>query len=180
VTEARAFKAEIEEVLVDRSGTRFAKVLAGMKRGLTEAEMAQEAITAGEPIRADGIAAVRRIVRLVLSDELVTAPSDAEEQANLYRELLNHQCSPGLRQHITTRLTQLKAVGPNVSMTPLGAGRLGANDVTAGEARSAMRRMLSGSRGRVPLTATTQFPWPADGDVVEFRFQATSGQQPKK
>jgi hypothetical protein len=43
VTEARAFKAEIEEVLVDRSGTRFAKVLAGMKRGLTEAEMAQEA-----------------------------------------------------------------------------------------------------------------------------------------
>ena len=92
--------------------------------------MAQEAITAAEPIRADGIAAVRRIVRLALNDELVTAPSDAEEQANLYRELLNHRCSPGLLQHITTRLTQLRAVGPNGRMTPSGAGRLGANDAS--------------------------------------------------
>ena len=95
--------------------------------------MAEEAITAVEPIRADGIAAVRRIVRLALNDELVTAPSDAEEQANLYRELLNHRCSPGLLQHITTRLTQLRAVGPNVRMTPLGAGRLGAKDASRRE-----------------------------------------------
>lgn len=133
MTESRPFEAEIEEVLVGHSGTRFAKVLAGMKRGLTDAEMAQEAITAGEPIRADGIGAVRRIVRLALNDELVTAPSEAEEQANLYRELLNHRCSAGLRQHITTRLTQLQAVGPNVRMTPLGAGRLGANDASRRE-----------------------------------------------
>lgn len=131
--ESRPFGAEIEEILVGHSSTRFAKVLVGMKRGLTDAEMAQEALTAGEPIRADSIGAVRRIVRLTLSDELVTAPSEAEEQANLFRELLNHRCSPGLRQHITTRLTQLRAVGPNVRMTPLGAGRLGANDASRRE-----------------------------------------------
>jgi len=121
------FRSEIEDVLIRYSSTRFAKVLKGMNRGLTDAEMAQEAVAAGEPIRADGIAAVRRIVRLTLSDELVTAPSDAEEQANVFRELLNHQCSPGLLQHIRTRLTQLKEVGPNVRMTPLGEGHLGAN-----------------------------------------------------
>jgi hypothetical protein len=96
VTTSRLFQSEIEDVLVDHSSTRFAKVLAGMKRGLTDVEMAQESIAASEPIRADSVASVRRIVRLTLNDELVTAPSEAEEQANLYRELLNHQCSPGI------------------------------------------------------------------------------------
>ena len=122
------FQAEIEQILVDHPRTRFAKVLLGMRRGLTDAEMAQEAHAAGESIRADSIAAVRRIVRLTLSDELVTAPSEAEEQANLYRELLNYPRSPELRQHVTTRLTQLRALGPNVRLTPLGDVRLGAND----------------------------------------------------
>ena len=93
-------------------------------------EMAQEAKAAGESIRADSIAAVRRIVRLTLSDELVTAPSDAEEQANMYRGLLNYRCSPELLQHVTTRLTQLGALGPNVRFAPLGEGRLGANDAS--------------------------------------------------
>jgi hypothetical protein len=32
------------------------------------------------------------------------------------------------RRHVTTRLTQLRALGPNVRMTPLGDVRLGAND----------------------------------------------------
>lgn len=121
------FRAEIEDILANHSHTRVGKVAAGMKRGLTDNEMALEAVAAGEPIRAASIAAVRRIVRLTLCDELVTAPSDAEYQANAFRELLNHPCSPGLRQHITTRLTQLRALGPDVKMTPLGAGYLGAN-----------------------------------------------------
>ena len=46
---------------------------------------------------------VRRIVLLSLNDELVTAPSETEEQANVYRELLNYSRSPELDQHITTR-----------------------------------------------------------------------------
>lgn len=121
------FRSEIEDILINRSSTRFAKVLLGTNRELTNAEMALEAAAAGEPIRADGIAAVRRIVNLTLRDELVRAPSDAEEQANVFRELLNHSCSPGLLQHIRTRLTQLQEVGPNVRMTPLGEGHLGAN-----------------------------------------------------
>jgi hypothetical protein len=62
------------------------------------------------------IAAVRRIVLLSLNDELVTAPSEAEEQANVYRELLNYSRSPELDQHITTRLTLLQAIGPNVRL----------------------------------------------------------------
>jgi hypothetical protein len=131
--ESRPFRAEIEEILVNHSSTRFAKVLKGMNRGLTDAEMAKEALAAGEPIRADSNAAVARIVRLTLSDQLVTAPSEAEEQANVFRELVNHRCSPGLLQHVTTRLTQLQAVGPNVKMTPLGAGHLGANGASQRE-----------------------------------------------
>lgn len=88
---------------------------------------------AEQSIRADGIAAVRRIVSLTLSDELVTAPSEAEEQANMYRELLNYPRSLELDQHITTRLTQLRALGPNVRLTPLGDVRLGANDTSRPE-----------------------------------------------
>jgi hypothetical protein len=127
VTDSNPIRSEIEQILSDHPRTRFAKVLLGMRRDLSDDEMAQEAVAAGEPIRADGIAAVRRIVRLSLSDELVTAPSEAEEQANFFRELLNHRCSPGLRQYIRTRLTELQTVGPNVRMTPLGEGHLGAN-----------------------------------------------------
>jgi hypothetical protein len=130
VTDSNPFRVEIEQILTDHPRTRFAKVLLGMKRGLTDDEMAKEAQAAGESIRADSIAPVRRIVRLTLGDELVTAPSEAEEQANLYRELLNYSRSPELRQHITTRLTQLRALGPNVRFTPLGEVRLGANHAT--------------------------------------------------
>jgi hypothetical protein len=133
VTDSNPFRAEIEQILADHPRTRFAKVLLGMKRGLTDVEMAQEADAAGESIRADSIAAVRRIVSLTLSDELVTAPSEAEEQANLYRELLHYRRSPELRQHVTTRLTQLRALGPNVRLTPLGDVRLGAKDASRRE-----------------------------------------------
>jgi hypothetical protein len=122
------FRDEIEQILSDHSRTRFAKVVLGMTRGLSDVEMAQEADAAGQSIRADGIASVRRIVRLTLNDELVTAPSEAEEQANMYRELLNYPRSLELDQHITTRLTQLRALGPNVRLSPLGDVRLGAND----------------------------------------------------
>lgn len=121
------FKDEIEQILFAHPRTRIAKVLIGMRRGLTDAEMAEEAKLANEPIRADSIAAVRRIVELTLNGELVTAPSDAEEQAALYRELLNYPRSPELRQHVMTRLAQLQALNPKIRITPLGDVRLGAN-----------------------------------------------------
>jgi hypothetical protein len=122
------FRAEIEQILTTHPRTRFAKVMLGMKRGLTDVEMSQEATAAGEPIRADGIAAVRRIVRLTLNGEFVTAPSEAEEQSNLFRELLNYPRSPELQQHINACLAHLGTVGPNVRTTPLGQSHLGAND----------------------------------------------------
>ena len=122
------FRTEIEQILLAHPRTRFAKVLSGMKRGLTDEQMSQEASATGESIRADSIASVRKLVRLTLSGELVNAPTWAEEQANLYRELLNYPRSPELHQHITTRLTQLRTLGPNVRMTPLGDVRLGAKD----------------------------------------------------
>jgi hypothetical protein len=133
VTDSNPFRAEIELILAEHPRTRFAKVLLGMKRGLTDAEMAQEAQAAGESIRADSIAAVRRIVSLTLGDKLVTAPSEAEEQSNLYRELLNYPRSPELHQHVNSRLTRLRGLGPNVRMTPLGDVRLGANDASRPE-----------------------------------------------
>ncbi|ODQ90264.1 hypothetical protein [Mycolicibacterium holsaticum] len=128
MSDPNPIRSEIEQILLSHPRTRFAKVLRGMKDRLDDHQMSQKAHTEGQPIRADGIAAVRRIVSLTLKDELVTAPSQAEEQSNLYRELLNYPRSPELQQHIVTRLTQLQAIGPNVRMTPLGESRLGAND----------------------------------------------------
>jgi hypothetical protein len=133
VTDSNPFRSEIEQIFTDHPRTRFAKVLLGVNRGLTDADMAQEAHADGESIRADSIAAVRRIVLLSLNDELVTAPSEAEEQANVYRELLNYSRSPELNQHIITRLTLLQAIGPNVKLTPLGDVRLGANNAARPE-----------------------------------------------
>src|ERR1700754_2909940 len=120
------FRAEIEQILLTHQRTRYAKVLNGMKRGLTDAEMSQEADAAGEPCNADSIAYVRRLVRLTLADERVPAPSDAEGQAGIYRELLNYRPSDELRQHTMARLTQLQQLDPSVKLTPLGDGYLGA------------------------------------------------------
>lgn len=127
MSDRNQFRTEIEQILLSHPRTRFAKVLQGMKDGLDDDTMSQKAHAEGQPIRADSIAAVRRIMSLTLDDKLVTAPSEAEEQSNVYRELLNYPRSPELQQHIVTRLTHLQAVGPNVRMTPLGDSRLGAN-----------------------------------------------------
>ena len=67
-------------------------------------------------------------MRLTLADELVPAPSDAEGQAGIYRELLNYRPSDELRQHIMARLTRLQQLGPSVKLTPLGDGYLGAKN----------------------------------------------------
>lgn len=99
-----------------------------MLRGLSDAEMAKEAAEAGEPISADSIANVRRLVRLSMDDKLVPAPSDAEGQAGLYRELLNYRRSPELTQHIKTKLAKLQELDPKILLTPLGHVHLGAND----------------------------------------------------
>lgn len=128
VPEPNPLRAEIEQILLTHQRTRYAKVLSGMKRGLTDGKMSEEADAAGEPCSADSIAYVRRLVRLTLDDELVPAPSDAEGQAGMYRELLNYRRSPGLRQHIMTRLTQLQQLDRSVKLTPLGDVHLGAND----------------------------------------------------
>lgn len=133
MTGPNPFRSEMEQILIDHPRTRYAKVLLGMRRGLTDLEMSEEAHATGEPCRPDNITAVRRTVRLTLDDELVSAPSDAEGQAGLYREFLNYRRSPELHQHIMTRLTQLQQIGPNVRLTPLGDVRLGANDASRPE-----------------------------------------------
>lgn len=133
MTDSNRLMAEIEKTLIEHPRARFAKVLLGMRLGLSDADMAKKAEAEDESIRADSIKAVRRIVDLTLNDTLVTAPSEAEEQSNLYRELLNYPRSPELHQHVTTRLTQLHAIGPNVRFTPLGDVRLGANRVARTE-----------------------------------------------
>lgn len=119
---------EIKTILLANQRTRYAKVLDGMERGLTDAAMSEEATAAHQPCNAESIAQVRRMVRLTLDDELVPAQSDAEGQAGLYRELLNYERSPELHQHVMTRLTQLQAKDPKVKLTPLGDVRLGSND----------------------------------------------------
>jgi hypothetical protein len=123
-----SLRAEIVQILIDHPRTRYAKVLLGIQRGFTDAEMAEEAIQVGEPINAESIAHVRKLVRLSLDDELVSAPSDAAGQAGLYRELLNYRRSPELTQHINTKLAKLRELDPKIPLTPLGHVHLGAND----------------------------------------------------
>lgn len=127
MAEVNLFRNEIEQILLAHPRTRYAKVLDGMRRNLTDAQMVEAASAASEPVNIDRIAEVRRIVSLTLDDKRATA-SEAEMQAGLYRELLNYPRSPELRQHVNTRLTQLQAIDPNIKLTPLGDVRLGAND----------------------------------------------------
>lgn len=96
-----------------------------MRKGLTDAEMAEEALQAGRPIKEPSIADIRRILRHTLNDTLVPAPSDAQNQAAIYQELLNYSTSPELAEHIMTRLNQLRQLDPAVKLTPLGARHRG-------------------------------------------------------
>lgn len=75
MSDQNPFRVEIEQILLTHSHTRAAKVLSGMKRNLTNAEMSHEASVAGQPCNEDSIAYVRRLVRLTLADELCTRPS---------------------------------------------------------------------------------------------------------
>ncbi len=118
--------AEFESILLANVGrTRFSLVLAGMHRGLTNEEMSAEADRDGIPCSAESIGMVRRTLTLTLSDQLHPAPSDAENQSYLYREVLNYNHSPELHKHVMTRLSQLQAIDSNVKLTPLGDVNLG-------------------------------------------------------
>lgn len=125
-------RSEIETIMTEHQRTRFAKVLVGMANGLSDEEMSAQAHAAREPIRADGVAAVRRIVDLCLDGRLVTARSDAENQSNFYREMLNYRRSPELDQYIMTCLAKLHAIDPNVKFTRLGDVWLGGGGGTDG------------------------------------------------
>lgn len=132
MTHSNPFRKEIEQILLAHPRTRYAKVLIGMKQNLTDAEIAAAAAVAGEPVKVERITEVRRNVQLTLDDRLAV-PSEAEMQAGLYRELLNYQRSPELRQHVNTRLSQLQRLDPSIALTPLGDVRLGANATSRSE-----------------------------------------------
>ncbi|MEZ0343129.1 hypothetical protein ACAG25_24515 [Mycobacterium sp. pV006] len=100
-------------------------MLEGMHRGLSNEEMSAEADRDGIPCSADSIAMVRRTLLLTLADQLHPAPSDAESQSYLYREVLNHDHSPELHKLVMARLSQLQAIDSNVKLTPLGNVNLG-------------------------------------------------------
>ena len=108
--------AEFESILLANVGrTRFSLVLAGMHRGLTNEEMSAEADRDGIPCSAESIGMVRRTLTLTLSDQLHPAPSDAENQSYLYREVLNYNHSPELHKHVMTRLSQRRSSLPRCS-----------------------------------------------------------------
>jgi hypothetical protein len=132
MTTPSPYAAEIEAILLANLGrTRFSLVLDGMRRGLSNEQMSAEADREGIPCAPDSIGMVRRTLTLTLADQLHPAPSDAENQSYLYRELLNHSPSPELRRHVMTRLSQLQAIDPNVKLTPLGNVYLGGHDRSA-------------------------------------------------
>ena len=96
-----------------------------MQKGLTDAEMAGEAVRAGEGVRVERIAYVRETVRMTLDGQLADRTTRAQSQAALYRELLDYPMTPELRQHVTTRLTLLQQIDPSISLKPLRDIRLG-------------------------------------------------------
>ena len=98
-----------------------------MQKGLTDAEMAGEAVRAGEGVRVERIAYVRETVRITLDGQLADRTTRAQSQAALYRELLDYPMTTELRQHVTTRLTLLQQIDPSISLKPLRDIRLGAN-----------------------------------------------------
>ena len=123
---------EFESILLANVGrTRFSITLEGMHRGLTNEEMSAEADRDGIPCLPESIANVRRTLILTLSDQLHPAPSDAENQSYLYREVLNYGHSPELHGLVMTRLKQLQAIDKNVKLTPLGEVNLGGHNKTA-------------------------------------------------
>ena len=135
------FRGEIQEVLRSNARTRYAKVLLGMERGLTDEQMAEEADRAGEPAQPATIRRAREAVRMTLDDELAADKDRAGSQGGLYRELLNYSLSLGLRQHVVTRIAQLQKINPQISAEPL-------NDVPSERTTdwaSGKRRLLANS-----------------------------------
>lgn len=95
--------------------------------------MSAEADRDGIPCSAESIGMVRRTLTLTLADQLHPAPSDAENQSYLYREVLNYKHSPKLHKLIMTRLSQLQAIDPDVKLTPLGHVNLGGGQSRSSE-----------------------------------------------
>jgi hypothetical protein len=67
----------------------FGKRFLRMERGLTHAEMAEEAVRAGDDVRLERIGYVRETIRMTLDGQLADSTLRAQSQAALYRELLN-------------------------------------------------------------------------------------------
>jgi hypothetical protein len=85
--------------------------------------------------------------------QLADRTARAQSQAALYRELLNYPMTPELRQHVTTRLTQLQQIDPSISLKPLGDIRLGPTSGQARRRRS--RRARSATSPRASATKNT-------------------------
>jgi hypothetical protein len=113
--------------------------------------MAEEAVGAGEGVDANRIAWVRETVRMTLDGELATGTARAQNQAGLYRELVNYPMSPELRQHVTTRLTQLQQVDPSISSEPLG---MSASVASTGEAWTSPSRGARSASWSTPEIAS--------------------------
>jgi hypothetical protein len=96
------------------------------------------------------VGGARETVRMTLDGQLADRTTRAQSQAALYRELLDYPMTPELRQHVTTRLTQLQQIDPSISLKPLRDIRLGP---TSGQAR---RRRSRRARSAIwpPASAT--------------------------
>lgn len=102
-------------------------ILRASSPGLTHGEMfryIEQGLDEEEIIARDGTGKsnVRNFVRSVqhlLDGTLPESQSAARTNAMVYKELLNHELSPGLRSYVTQQLTALKAINPSIDMRPL-------------------------------------------------------------
>jgi hypothetical protein len=74
------FRTQIEQILRKNPRSHFAKRFLGMQRGLTDAEMAEEAARAGEGVQLERIAYVRETVRMTLDGQLADRTTRAQSQ----------------------------------------------------------------------------------------------------
>lgn len=126
--ESNQFRTEIERILRTNPRTHFAKSFLGLEAGQSDAEAAEAAAKRGEAVSLARITYVRETVRMTLAGELAPNKTRAASQAALYCELLNYGMSDGLRQHVRTRLAQLRQLDPAIKAVPLGNVNLGANE----------------------------------------------------
>lgn len=109
------YRREIEQVLRTSSpGLTHGEVFRYMEQGLEEREIAASHGSSPSNVRN-----FMRSLRHLFDGTFPESRSAARTNAFVYKELLNHPLSPGLRSYVEQCLRRLMAINPEITMEPL-------------------------------------------------------------